>query len=72
MKTRVQFHIETEDITAPSKVINSPFDIIPMVDDIIRLDGEDAYFKVIKRQFMEFNVKGEPWINALAIIIKKQ
>jgi len=72
MKTRVQIHIETEDITADSKVIESPFDIVPMLDDVIKLDGEEGYFKVIKRQFMEFNIKGEPWINALAIIVKKQ
>jgi hypothetical protein len=72
MKTRVQFHIENEDALVPSKVIDSPFDIIPIVDDIIRLEGEEGYFKVIKRQFMDFKINGEPWINAIAVIIKKQ
>ena len=69
--TRVQLHIETGEITDQNKVIDSPFDIVPMVNDIICLDGEEGYFKVIKRQFIELKISGEPWIDSLAIIIKK-
>lgn len=72
METKVRFHIEPEDFMADSILVDSPFNIIPSVGDIIQLDGQEGYYIVVRRQFMHCNVEGQPWINNLAIIIKKQ
>lgn len=64
--TKVTFHIQQEDFVN-NILIDSPFDIIPNVGDLIVLEGYQDHFIVIRKQFMQFASAG----NHLAIIIKK-
>lgn len=71
MKTEVKIHIQPENAMDEIIVLDCPFSIVPNLGDVVQLNGQEGYYKVIGRQFLHCNILDQSWINKLLILVKK-